>query len=74
VNVKTHKHGQQDYGNQDSMASIITGLCAGQSVVQFLLGTRDLYVLKMSRLAPGSTQPPIQWFPRIPSPIITFRV
>jgi len=53
VNVKTHKHGEQHYGHQDSMASFVTRLWAGQSAVQFLVGTRDLYLLKNVQTSSG---------------------
>jgi hypothetical protein len=57
VSVKTHKHGEQHYGNQDSMASFVTRLWAGQSAVQFIVGTRDLYLLKNVQTSSGLCPP-----------------
>jgi len=75
VSVKTHKRAEQHCGNQNSMASFVARVWAGQFAVQFIVGEKRTFIFsKTFRLALGSALPPIQWVPNIHSPSIGFSV
>jgi hypothetical protein len=44
----------------DRVAVVVTRLCAGWSLFQFLMGQEIFIFSKMSRLPVGSTEPPVQ--------------